>query len=254
MAEAPEHSALLDLVDKIEQELHVRRRDILGRIAPVQVALDAYRRALEEHAAFEYATSHGLRRPDTAGLSKERAAHNLLATVQALPELAPIEESPAEGTGTPKGSAPSRRVELGGPQGEAESGAAPHTSRAELLPLSTALPRVAAACDTKKLVIVGALSGRRRVLPEPLEHAAEWIDTSDGGAHAIGNVPTRIRQGRIFGVVICDQAISHKHSEPLVAAARSVNVAVGFAGKGGGAGIGRALRSIEDQLESMARK
>jgi hypothetical protein len=44
--------------------------------------------------------------------------------------------------------------------------------------------------------------------------------------------------------------MSHKHTEPVLAAARAAGVPVGFAGQGGNAGIARALRSIEDQLSA----
>jgi hypothetical protein len=68
--------------------------------------------------------------------------------------------------------------------------------------------------------------------------------------HAVGNLPQRIRQGRVSGVVILDRIVSHKHTEPVVAAAREARVPVAFAGQGGKASLARALA----QLEEMRRE
>jgi hypothetical protein len=101
-------------------------------------------------------------------------------------------------------------------------------------------------------VIIGALSGREKSGALPAEAAvdAEWIDTERDGVHAVGNLPQRIRQGRVSGVVILDRVVSHKHTEPVVAAAREARVPVAFAGQGGKASLARALA----QLEEMRRE
>jgi hypothetical protein len=106
---------------------------------------------------------------------------------------------------------------------------------------------VAAACRTQKLVIVGALSGRKKSLPAPLEGATEWLDTSGATRRTVG-VPQRIKSGAIFALIICDQSVAHQHTEPLLAAARAKGIPVGFAGKGGAGAIARALEAIEEQL------
>jgi hypothetical protein len=101
-------------------------------------------------------------------------------------------------------------------------------------------------------VIIGALAGREKSGALPAEIAAdtEWIDTERDGVHAVGNLPQRIRQGRVSGVVILDRIVSHKHTEPVVAAAREARVPVAFAGQGGKASLARALA----QLEEMRRE
>lgn len=252
MADVPDPTALDLLLEGIERDLHVPKRDIAGRLAPVEAALYAYRRALEERAALEYAANHSWKRPVVGGLSPAQAARNLLASIEQLPELKEARQASAslvsQGRIVPEASSTAGALGGGESFPQAREATGDTSLESDAKPLSSALPLVAAACDTKKLVIVGALAGRRRLLPDPLELAVEWIDTGGGGSHAIGNVPTRIRQGRIFGVIICEQAISHKHSEPLMAAARMAHVAVGFAGKGGVAGIARALKSIEEQM------
>lgn len=247
--EVPSRSPLDDLLGKMENDLRLRRREIDSHLAPMELALAAYRRALEAQAATEYASSHHLPRPDLAALSPRIAAFNLMRTVEALREM-PRTPQPSSSTTDDVAGAEERGAQL--QQGVAhEHGAQALSSEGEdtgARSLADALPKVAAACDAKKLVIVGALAGRKRALPEPLDGATEWVDTSDGGAHATGNLPTRIRQGRVFGLIVCDQSIAHQHSEPLVSAARSARVPVGFAGKGGGAAIARALKAIEEQL------
>jgi hypothetical protein len=223
-------SPLDELLARMENDLRLRRREIDTHLAPIEMALAAYRRALEAHAATEYAASHHLPRPELAALSPRVAAFNLIGTVEALREMP-------------------RTAETRDVQERRDAAPALEAAEAERpRSLVDALPKVAAACDDKKLAIVGALAGRQRPLPEPLQAAAEWIDTSDGGAHVLGNLPTRIRQHRVFAVIICDQAISHQHSEPVVAAARAAQVPIGFAGKGGGAALARALKAIEEQL------
>src|SRR5690606_8194020 len=117
--------------------------------------------------------------------------------------------------------------------------------------LSDVLPRVSAACLSRKLVIVGALAGRKKPLPLPLDDATEWLDTSDSG-RAAQALPARIRQGGLFGLIICDQSVSHQHTEPAVAAARASGLPIGFAGKGGAGAIARALSAIEEQLAAAA--
>jgi hypothetical protein len=87
-------------------------------------------------------------------------------------------------------------------------------------------------------------------LPAEIAADAEWIDTERDGVHAVGNLPQRIKQGRVSGVVILDRVVSHKHTEPVVAAAREARVPVAFAGQGGKASLVRAL----SQLEEMRRE
>ena len=103
-----------------------------------------------------------------------------------------------------------------------------------------------------KLVLIGALAGREKSgsLPADVAADAEWIDTERDGVHAVGNLPQRIRQGRVSGVVNLDSIVSHKHTEPVVAAAREARVPVAFAGQGGKASLARALL----QLEEMRRE
>ncbi|HYP88668.1 MAG TPA: hypothetical protein VEQ59_10950, partial [Polyangiaceae bacterium] len=133
------------------------------------------------------------------------------------------------------------------------------TPRSSLAPVSTGAvlvpegasgwPRLRAALASQKLVVIGAMSrDRSESAPEGIGEHVEWIDTERDGVHALGNLPQRIRQGRVAGVIILDRAVKHKHSEPALAAARDAHVPTAFAGQGGRASLERALTQLEGML------
>ena len=207
-------SALDDVVESVRAALNAKRSEAAARVATLEAALRAYEHALEFEIAEAFASEHHLKQPARAERAAE-AALKLARAVAALPELANSTE--------PKPTAPTEEA----PPREA----APSTRRA-----------------SGKLVIIGALAGREKSGSLPAEFAldAEWIDTERDGVHAVGNLPQRIRQGRVSGVVILDRVVSHKHTEPVVAAARDAHVPVAFAGQGGKASLARALAQIEE--------
>ena len=208
-------TAFDDVVESVRAALNAKRVEGNGRIAGIQAALRAYELALELEIAEAFAAEHGLKRP-ARGESAADAARKLLRAVSALPEL----------------------VE-------------PKTSNAvHEAPEPTPSPAPKARPQQGKVVIIGALSGREKSTKLPDDLDAEWIDTERDGVHAVGNLPQRIRQGRVDGVVILDRIVSHKHTEPVVSAAREARVPVVFAGQGGKATLARAL----EQLELMRRE
>ncbi|HYQ43149.1 MAG TPA: hypothetical protein VER11_14310 [Polyangiaceae bacterium] len=216
-------SAFDDVVDTVRAALNAKRTEIAERIASLESALRGYERALEFEIAEAFATEHQLKRPARQERPAE-AALKLSRVVANLPELS------ARSQAQDKASEPEPA-----PVSEKESSPAPKS-------------RTLAG----KLVIIGALAGREKsgALPAELAADAEWIDTERDGVHAVGNLPQRIRQGRVGGVVILDRIVSHKHTEPVVAAAREAHVPVAFAGQGGKASLARALA----QLEEMRRE
>src|SRR6185369_6179176 len=131
---------------------------------------------------------------------------------------------------------------------------APPASRGKAAPsesptLAPSWPRLRSVLVSQKLVVIGALSrDRSESAPEGIGEHIEWIDTERDGVHALGNLPQRIRQGRVAGVIILDRAVKHKHSEPALAAARDAHVPTAFAGQGGRASLERALTQIEGML------
>src|SRR5690606_39524209 len=59
--------------------------------------------------------------------------------------------------------------------------------------------------------------------------------------YAIGNLAQRIRQRRVSALIVLDAAVGHKHSDPLVSAAREVRIPTTYAHKGGVAALARAF-------------
>lgn len=221
-------SAFDDVVESVRAALNAKRGEVAERIATIESALRGYERALEFEIAESFASEHRLKHPARQERAAE-AALKLSRAVANLPELAPSAKT-QKSTPEAQKSAPESE-----PVPEREAVAAPK-----------------ARAHAGKLVIIGALAGREKsgALPAELAADAEWIDTERDGVHAVGNLPQRIRQGRVSGVVILDRIVSHKHTEPVVAAARDARVPVAFAGQGGKASLARALA----QLEEMRRE
>ncbi|MEI9941236.1 MAG: hypothetical protein WDO69_28795 [Pseudomonadota bacterium] len=216
-------SAFDDVLESVRAALNAKRSEIAERIATLESALRGYERALEFEIAESFAAEHQLKHPARQERAAE-AALKLSRAVASLPELVPH--------AGPKSSAPEPE-----PASEREA---------------SAMPKAKARVHPGKLVIIGALAGREKsgALPPQVAADAEWIDTERDGVHAVGNLPQRIRQGRVSGVVILDRIVSHKHTEPVVAAAREARVPVAFAGQGGKVSLTRALA----QLEEMRRE
>lgn len=220
-------SSIERLLEGVRSALHARRRGLADSSAQLHDLVAEYEHAVEYEIAARFAHEHGLKHPVRAGPSPIEAAQALKAAVLALPEL-------AGESGSTRPAAPSRPTWH---PPEPAPAAAPSSKLRELL-------------ASRKLVILGALSGRDRAstLPADLAANADVIDTERDGVHAIGNLPQRIRQGRVAAVVILDRVVQHKHTEPVIAAARDVNVPVAFAGQGGKASLLRALEQIEEML------
>lgn len=221
-------SPIDELLESLKAALAARRRDSAARIERVEAALGSYRRALEQQIATEFAAEHRLKAPPKSGLPVARAAEELRDAVFALPELAQLLAGDAS-------------VDVRTSDDKAPVAA----------PAPAGWPRLRAALASQKLVIIGALSrDRSDSAPEGMAEHIEWIDTERDGVHALGNLPQRIRQGRVAGVVILDRAVKHKHSEPALAAARDAHVPTAFAGQGGRASLERALTQLEGMLSS----
>ena len=227
-------SPIDDLLESLRAALAARRRDGTAGIERVEAALGSYRRAVEQQIASEFAAEHRLKAPAKTGLSVARAADELRDAVQQLPEVAQLP------------SAASAVLELPSVVTDTDTEASgPMTLKAP----PTNWPRLRASLVSQKLVVIGALSrDRSESAPAGIGEHIEWIDTERDGVHALGNLPQRIRQGRVAGVIILDRAVKHKHSEPALAAARDAKVPTAFAGQGGRASLERALTQIEGML------
>jgi len=247
MSSSDPASPIDDLLESLRAALAARRRDGAARIERVEAALGSYRRAIEGQIATEFAAEHRLKAPIKTGVSVSRAAEELRDAVLQLPEVAQL-LAPANGAldstavTNPEASSP---MTLKAPPTSRKAAAAPSESPT----LAPSWLRLRAVLVSQKLVVIGALSrDRSESAPDGIAEHIEWIDTERDGVHALGNLPQRIRQGRVAGVIILDRAVKHKHSEPAVAAARDAQVPVAFAGQGGRASLERALTQIESML------
>lgn len=227
-------SAFEQVLEAVRAGLHARKADLARRVEQVERALEAYEAAVEDELALHYAAEHGLKRPRPRGAPPQVAAEALLAAVMNLPELAsPPSVAPAS---LPPETAP--------PESLAEP------EPAEVEAVSTLWPRLLARARRAPLVVVGGVSKRERGLEVPVALKAhlEWIDTTRQGTHAIGNLERRIRAGRLTGLVVLEGMISHRHSDPLISAARQVGLPCAYAGRGGRAALTRALDELEAAL------
>lgn len=237
-------SPIAQLAQQIESALAARRARLEERLQRVEQALTSYRLAAEARLAKEFAGEHGFKQQANPAPSVEQAAEQLLAAVRALPELEPSKEAPSP-TGTGLASRNATKP-------AAKSAVAVPAMPAAPEPIVTSeYPLLARALEeNRKLVVVGALSGRDRAqaMPPELVLAVEWIDTEREGAHAIGNLPQRVRQGRVAALVILHRAVGHRHTEAVTAAARDRDIPLAFAGQGGKASLQRALVQLELSL------
>lgn len=244
-------SAVEELEAEFAKKVALIRRDLEAKVGPIEELLKSYRAALESERCREFASAHSLRAGRAFMITPEAAARALLRAVSELPELKrkaqeDQAQSEPELVSPMGGSAPDGGAATVGPTSQTATQL--DESEAPRRTIYDVLPKLVEAADQGKIVVVGAFSGRTKELPPPLESVTEWIDTARDGVHAIGNLPQRIRRGGIVALIICEQAISHQHSEPLVQAARTHTVPIGFAGKGGSGGISRALEAVEAQL------
>ena len=222
-------SSFDEVLEAVRAALHANKTELSVRASRIEAALSAYVAAAESEIARRYTTEHGLRQPRKPVLTPERAAAALLTAVQELPELRAPAPVPAP--------VPTKVTRPPEPEPEPE-------------PEPTSWPRLMEAARRAPLVVVGGVTKRERLLewPERLREKLEWIDTTRQGTHAIGNLEKRIRERRLAALIVLEGVISHRHSDPLIAAARQVGLPHAYAGKGGRASLARALSELETTL------
>jgi hypothetical protein len=208
MAELP----IEQILDQVRAALHGKRAPVLERVQRVERALAEYGAALEEKIARDFAREHALPQPKS-GRDVVRAALLLRDAVLSLPEL--VSDSVPE-------------------QAEPEPVLEPEP------------PSVAPPSHAPPLVVVGGVPRpeRARALPKSVAERIEWIDTTRQGTVAIGNLTQRLRARRVSGLVLLEGVVGHRHSDPLVSAARDGGVPVVYAGKGGKGALERALLEL----------
>lgn len=225
-------AALDELLEPLRAEYHARRRKTLSRSDAIAQALERYNQALELAVAREIAAAHGLRTPRSM-VDVADAARALLQAVQALPEL-----------------------QLPTPAADPKSLPAPSSEPAPVPMMKSGVPfaHLTQALMKSPLVVVGGSSplSKSRIVPKELIQRIEWVDTRHQGTHAIGNLERRIREGRVSALILVEGMVQHRHTDPLVSAARAAQVPCAYAGKGGTLALKTALDEIEKALESNA--
>jgi hypothetical protein len=86
-------SPIDELLEQLRVQLHARREEALARTERVKAAADAYLRAVEQELVAQLAPKVGLASPPSASIA--RAALELRAAVDAIPEATASPEAPA---------------------------------------------------------------------------------------------------------------------------------------------------------------
>jgi hypothetical protein len=230
---------------------HTKRRERISVIEQISTALASYANAVDVAVTRDLCKAHGLKAP-AEGDPPVRWAEELRRLVDSLPE---IRQSLSNAVSEPKATAAERKSVAEPAPGSKR----PRRSPAE--PVSNAatpgnLTELASRIQMAPLVIVGGQPHLERLgaLPAALLGSIEWIDTTRQGTHAIGNLEHRIRDHRILGLIILEGLVQHRHSDPLISAARSVGLPHAFGGKGGRAAMQQALDEVESKLKRFAQQ
>jgi hypothetical protein len=117
------------------------------------------------------------------------------------------------------------------------------------------LPRLQAAAVDAEVVMVGGLVKREKLdrVRARTGIEVEWIGLAAGkSAAAVTALAKRIRAGRLAALVLLNGLMSHKESEPLVAAAREVGLPVAYADKAGKGSLVKAFVELEKRVGGSA--
>lgn len=253
------------LLAPLRATFHAKRRARAAFAERIVRTLDAYIHATDIAVAREMSATHGLAMP-TVSAEPRHLAEELLRLIHQLPELKQLrrqefaDEDGTEGSepSTPSVARPStpRAKPLSGDL-SARPGTTHHGLQTESNePLQDDpwqfLGRIS---KSSPIVIIGGPPHleRLKTLPAELLAHSEWIDTTRQGTHAIGNLERRIRDHRISAIIILEGLVQHRHSDPLISAARSADVPHAFGGKGGRSALHQALREIASRLAASSK-
>lgn len=116
------------------------------------------------------------------------------------------------------------------------------------------LPKLQAASKILPVVLVGGLVENKKLelIQRRFGIEPEWIET-ENGVRGVQALEGRILSGNVSAVVVLDGLISHKHFEPLVAAARQTGTPLAYGDTAGTGALKKAFAEIEDQLRSAPK-
>lgn len=242
-----------EFCESLRSELHARRAKSRAELENIRQLVHELELAREAAFVSAFAAPLKLRVPAHTGASASAIHSRLLSAVEALSEAA-SRVSPSGATAASH-SAADRSAQatlpstaLGAlPKSAVASAAQQPSPEQEGGPQP--FPTLQRSSSEGPIVIVGGCRGEKLGwLPLPLRQTVEWIETTRQGTHAIGNLAQRIRQRRVLALIVLDGVVGHKHSEPLVAAAREVKIPTAYANKGGTGALARAFTQLEKMV------
>lgn len=256
---------LESILAPLRASFHAKRRARAGVVDQISNTLQAYLRAVDVAVARELCHAHGLKGPEPSTPPAE-LAKELQRLVNSLPELVAEERGSASNgrgvanqrTATPiatDANDSTKRAKRIGSTSDASTGAASPSAMSTSVGSvegSTCWPKLSTYLGELPLVVVGGPPHLERLnkLSPPATRSIEWIDTTRQGTHAIGNLERRIRDRRIGALLLLEGLVQHRHTDPLVSAARAVGLAHAFGGKGGRAALNHALQQLEDRVSN----
>jgi hypothetical protein len=226
---------LESLLAPLRAAFHAKRRERVTLAEQISRSLEAYVRAVDTTILQQLGKAHDIG-VTMAGDSPDRLAAELLRLVQSLPELQ-TNTATASATSSTHPDPPQK------PPSQRDSAAVTGTDAASRSPLYSQF-------EHTPLVIVGGPPHLERLswLPDDMKTRVEWVDTTRQGTHAIGNLERRIRDNRIGAMVILEGLVQHRHTDPLVSAARAVGLPHAFAGKGGRSALAQTIEELFRRL------
>lgn len=123
-------------------------------------------------------------------------------------------------------------------------------SAESILTISPELPNLLAASASGAVIVVGGLAreAARGDVARRTALEVEWIETRGGGTRLIEAVVARVRNGSVAALVLVEGAMLHRHSRPLVAAARLARTPMAYAKKGAVRQVLQAFGEVERRL------
>jgi hypothetical protein len=254
-----------EFCESLRSDLHARRVKARAELERLHQLVDELGLAREAALVAAFASSVNLRVPVYKGATPATIHARLAAAVEALTEARssghPSPPVPANATvpsavvsapsslfSTPALPTTPSRVPTAVPTPSPAATSAPQPSE----PGSVGTPRwptLERLVGDAPIVVVGGSRGEKLAwLPSSLRAKVEWIETTRQGTHAIGNLAQRIRQRRVLALIVLDGVVGHKHSEPLVTAAREVKIPTAYANKGGTGALARAFTQLEKMV------
>lgn len=237
-----------DFCESLRSELHARRAKSHAELERIHELVRDLAAAREAALVSAFVTPLELKVPAYTGAPAAALHARLVAAVEALSEarLSPRAQANAASAETAPPRPIIRGISANDPA-KTEQTSPPQAPASEVP--AQGWPTLQNAANAGPIVIVGgARSDKLAWLPASLKGAVEWIETTRQGTHAIGNLAQRIRQRRVCALIVLDGLVGHKHSEPLVAAAREVKIPTAYANKGGTGALARAFTQLEKMV------